>query len=553
MAVLMFRNVRVHPEATMKYITNPEKVVPGDNGDVWRVMDYMGNGGPDRVYSIGHNCSPNPALCAQEFALQREQYYAFKGGSGVQGVTGDKQEVLAMHFFWSYEQDDPVTPEMMDEITTRFFNETKIKHFSALAANHFNTDHKHTHAVVNQYSATLDTPHKFAMKRKDFADMRRTLNHICYEYGLSIIDLPELRKDPEYSRWLDDVIVEGKVRVLEANESGYKYSHDGKGSYYRWLQAVGRIREEEERLEAANAKAKSKADYAARCKAARERSAAARYIERMEMYNRDNLYRNWIWTETVDVNFFGALYLLTHIMLYGDLDKYFEMHCPWVLSEKDQRFSEEMEELGQDVKEWARRNRDIVSEWNDPTQSVETVLFNLAFDFHADTLPELQDRISSVGEKMNELKMEIARHNTIVNSMTPLHDAILAYEQFRSEVEGVENPSEQAREIYNAAYNVMAAHQCTTDEQREEFMRRYLFHVKKTRTLPPRLLDAKRQYRDAKRLEALAKRWEDHCAEERGEHLPLDAVISASEKQRDMTILADGYDRGNFVRPKEKF
>ena len=388
MAVLEYTPVNVHPEATMKYILNHDKIIPGGDFDIYRVMNYMGDEeSTERVYAFGHNCSANPTLCEEQFALYRQRYYAFKGGAGVQGCSKDgNSEILALHFFLSYDEQDNVTPEIMNEISRRLISETKMKDFPNLTANHFNTKHKHTHILNGQYSA-VGKPRKFAMKQREFDDLRRKANRLCVEYGLSVIDLPILRMDREYSDWLDRVIAEGKVRVLEANGAGYSHKTSRKGSYYNWKKA----KEAEERSHMTEKQfyAKKNAEQYVNAIAGRRypvSSTKGKHIYVAAIRDRDGRKRSSL----------ELLFILAMTIYKGECDYY---------TNTDTKTARMM----RDTPIYGRRDWEVQSMLDCIT----------AARVHSVGNPnEVQERLKEIGGKMNAIKADLARQNDFLATAT---------------------------------------------------------------------------------------------------------------------------------------
>ena len=153
MASLRYSQIRVHPEGTINYIANQEKMISPQSHDVHNVLSYMGEPeGIERVYSFSRNCSTNPVVAATQIELCRMRYYESKSG-GIQGLQAGRNELLGLHFFISYSEDDRPSEHTMNAITTAFLDHPLLQNFPAFAANHFDKSHRHTHIFISQYSA----------------------------------------------------------------------------------------------------------------------------------------------------------------------------------------------------------------------------------------------------------------------------------------------------------------------------------------------------------------------------------------------------------------
>ena len=260
MASLRYSQIRAHPGGTIHYIANVKKMLSPRACDIHNVLCYMGEPeSVERVYSLSHHCSTNPDLASAQMELYRAQYYESNSG-GVQGLKEGASELLGLHFFLSYTEEDDPDIDAMNTITAELMSYPLFRRHATFAANHFDKTHKHSHIFVCQYSAE-GKPRKFCMRHKDFDNLRKYINHLCVEHGLSIIDLPSLRyNDPEYSAWIDGVIAEGKITIHPESEA-HKGAHHQKAStrqvYYKHMKNAEEYNQQEEaRLTAAQLRRK---------------------------------------------------------------------------------------------------------------------------------------------------------------------------------------------------------------------------------------------------------------------------------------------------------
>lgn len=131
-------------------------------------------------------------------------------------VVSEKTENDALHLVIATHRDDNPTPEILQTVLDEFMEHPYFSGFPAVSNLHFDRPHKHGHILLSNYHSSGGV--KFSWNAKKEAELKRHLNRICYKHGLSIIDTPELRRDPEYAKWLDDVIAEGKVKVRDYTE-----------------------------------------------------------------------------------------------------------------------------------------------------------------------------------------------------------------------------------------------------------------------------------------------------------------------------------------------
>ena len=208
MATLMFSQVRVHPSGTIEYIADKDKVVSDRVHDVHNVLAYMGEPeSTERVYAFARHYSTNPKLAAKQAALDRQRYYENK-----KGAKPHEGELLGLHFFQSYTIEDDPSEKDMTEIAMALAGHPLIRDFGTFGSNHFDKPQKHSHVYVSQFSA-VGSPRKMCLDYEDIKELRRFMNRLCAERGLSIIDKKDLRTDPEYAAWIDYVIAEGRVTV----------------------------------------------------------------------------------------------------------------------------------------------------------------------------------------------------------------------------------------------------------------------------------------------------------------------------------------------------
>lgn len=264
MASLRYSQIRATPGGCINYIANEQKMISHGSHNIHNVLAYMGDEeGVERVYAFARHCSTNPRLAAAQMDLFRTRYYESKQG-GVQGLQEGRAELLGLHCFISYTEADQPSEEVMNAITEALARHPMLCDFPVFSANHFDKSHRHTHLYISQYS-TVGKPRKLCMRHGDYNDLRKYVNHLCVEHGLSIIDLPSLRHgDPQYCAWIDGVIATGRVVVhpeSEEHRGARRQKVATKKIYYKHLRAQEEFNAREEaRLTAAQLSAKKAAE-----------------------------------------------------------------------------------------------------------------------------------------------------------------------------------------------------------------------------------------------------------------------------------------------------
>lgn len=474
MATLRYSQIRGHAGTggCIRYIANKEKVISDKVHDVHNVLSYMGEPeSTERVYSFGFHCSTNPALAEKQMELHRQRYYASKTG-GVQGATGEKGELLGLHFFQSYSVDDDPSEAMMNEIAMEIAKHPKFKDFAVFGANHFDKAHKHTHFFVNQYSAE-GKPRKLCLRKEDYNDIRRYANRLCVERGLSIIDLAVLRNDPEYSDWLDGVIAEGKVKVhpeREEHKRSRKQEVPTKNIYYKWM--------------------KEKEEYDI---------AEERMLTPGKRFARNNYYTvDGVNMRRVSGDPHDRVYAIPLRAPDGRRRSALELLVIYVVTVSKnegayiQRQSPSLHETFKAKTDWK-------------LQGMYDCL-RTANEMNITNPNEVSARLADVGKQMNALRQEKRRHEGSIKKHEKIIEAYETYTRVRPLVEGVSEPQKADVCEYKEAYAILAQNQVLTAEAFAELRRRYEFERRKETDYDKRLPELNRQYRDLKRLEAVTNR-----------------------------------------------
>ncbi len=240
MASLRYSQIRATPGNTIHYIANKDKMLSPRTHDVHNVLSYMGEPEScERVYAFSHHCSSNPNLAAKQMELYRARYYESKG------CQPREKELLGLHFFQSYTEEDNPSEAVMDEIARKLCEHPLLRDHAAFGAHHYDKAHRHTHLFVSNFSAA-GKQKKLCMRYEDYNDLRKYANHLCVAHGLSVIDLPALRyRDPEYSAWIDGVIAGGQITVHPEREEHRGARHQGASTKQIYF---SQMREKEEAI-----------------------------------------------------------------------------------------------------------------------------------------------------------------------------------------------------------------------------------------------------------------------------------------------------------------
>ena len=92
-----------------------------------------------------------------------------------------------------------VTPEQAHEIGIKLAEELWGKKFQVVVSTHLNTNHVHSHFVLN--SVSFIDGKRFCNTKKDYAQMRKTSDKLCEEYGLSV-----LKQEEKYNKYASSTL-----------------------------------------------------------------------------------------------------------------------------------------------------------------------------------------------------------------------------------------------------------------------------------------------------------------------------------------------------------
>ena len=96
------------------------------------------------------------------------------------GELGGREK---LHFIQSFNPEDNLTYETAHEIANKMANEF-FNGFQVVVATHQDTEHIHSHFVVN--SVNFETGKKIQFSQKELERLKQYSNKLCMQYGLSI-------------------------------------------------------------------------------------------------------------------------------------------------------------------------------------------------------------------------------------------------------------------------------------------------------------------------------------------------------------------------------
>ena len=147
-----------------------------------------------KKYVTALNCSLPTAY--QEFKNTREMY----------GKTGG---IRYYHFVQSHPSGYKIETTLAHEIAVEFA-ERAFKGYECVVATHTDTDHIHSHFILNAVNA--ETGLKYHSNKFTLNDLRQLSDEICQEYGVATLPKSELRKRT-------DGITTGEYRSAMKGES----------------------------------------------------------------------------------------------------------------------------------------------------------------------------------------------------------------------------------------------------------------------------------------------------------------------------------------------
>ena len=206
MAVTSIWAVTTHYERAIEYVMNPEKTIEkpelspeaiAARKAVGDVINYASNSDKTEkmMYVTGINCNPKDA--ANEFMETKLMW----------NKTGGR---LAYHGYQAFlEGDGQISAQTAHEIGVRLAQEVWGDRFEVVVATHLNTNHYHSHFVIN--SVSFRDGYKYRRTKADYWKMRLANDKLCKEYGLHIVVDPFGKSGRTFDEWQADR--QGKMTV----------------------------------------------------------------------------------------------------------------------------------------------------------------------------------------------------------------------------------------------------------------------------------------------------------------------------------------------------
>ena len=317
------------------------------------------------------------------------------------------------------------------------------------------------------------------LKYEDVYELMRYSNKLCVERGLSIIDKSELRKDKEYSDWIDSVIAEGKVVVHPEKKEKKKRTRSKKAvpvknHYYRWMKESEERADEEFQM-------------------LTEKQRKKKEFEINYYYTPDN-DENKRWYVTGDPQ--ERFYTVSRIDRNGYKRTELELIVRFVL------FVAGAE--GQYIKQtdpatWIIYNAKVATELQQMYDYASA-----ATRMNIEKPEQIAERLADVGTRMNALKRERKRNEKSIEKQEKIIETYKTYTRIKSLIEDVQEPEQETLSEYNCAYAILAQNQILTAEAYEELCRRCDFEKQKCIDYDRRMPELNKQYHDLKKLESLS-------------------------------------------------
>ena len=191
MAVTSIRAVTSRVDRVLKYAANPEKTTEKASEEIALLhridneVQYAANElkTEHRAYVTGINCTEeNAAKCFMRTKAAKDN----SGGR------------LCYHAYQSFAKGE-VNAETAHRIGVELAKEMWGDRFEVLVATHLNTEHYHSHFIIN--SVSFVDGKKFYNSPADLKRMREISDRLCRENKLSVITKPQ-NKGKNYGEWL---------------------------------------------------------------------------------------------------------------------------------------------------------------------------------------------------------------------------------------------------------------------------------------------------------------------------------------------------------------
>ena len=418
----------------------------------------------------------------------------------IHGVSRD-----AFHIIQSVNPKDNgrITPETVHEMGVKFASSLQQmddkkevnRRYMMLVTTHIDKEHIHNHIVLCSYD--IDTGRKFHECREVYRQMRETSDSLCRQYGISVIENPDL--DRKYSRgeyrhaedgssWKERIrrdieavssvssdwdTYTGRMQVLgyELREGKYVTYKDSEGRKVRdrtlgreWTKEVleenwsrqqsiqkGRIPQDDSSEQLFTVLV-SKHPGSRFLDAEEEKSSSSVSISRVGLFDENGRRRS-----TLEILLLTAIDILMEGNSWGT----------------DGIFYRQYYDQGKAAEE-RERGCALIAE------AVE-----IAKEEGIRTEKELSERLQQVGADLSHFRLELKKNRITKNKMDIIRDAVDLLAPVRDTVEGIllmedgtqkeELLAQYAEEaaVYKKAMAVLYRYQCSTREQIEDFRLRF--------------------------------------------------------------------------------
>lgn len=170
-----------------------------------QVMTYTTN--PDKTekqfYTTGINCEVKDAVKQMQF---------------VKTIYGKENGILAFHAYQSFNEGE-VTPGIAHEIGVKLANEM----WGDVVSIHLNTQHLHNHFVIN--SVSFKDGKKYYSNLTNTALLRKTLDEICEEYGLSVLKEKTCKSGIDFENFYKKSMKESEYYKFAKENIDYAIEH----------------------------------------------------------------------------------------------------------------------------------------------------------------------------------------------------------------------------------------------------------------------------------------------------------------------------------------
>ncbi len=193
------------PQSDLRMFMEEGVEIGEENADVQNaisnLVEYSANARKTREHRLvtGINCTAPYAADEMTSLID-----FWKAERRITGVSRD-----AFHIIQSFNprDNDRLTPELAHEIGRKYAFELQHmddkaevnRRYMMLICTHVDREHIHNHIVMCSYD--IDTGRKFHECREVYRQMKEASNRLCKEYGLSVIDNPDIRRKHSRSEW----------------------------------------------------------------------------------------------------------------------------------------------------------------------------------------------------------------------------------------------------------------------------------------------------------------------------------------------------------------